>query len=173
MNLSSVDFARRGANMTGPGWVLLVGGGLALAFALWKQHEWSVQAERREEARAVAIERERAARRPLVPVLPTLSERRWQGARMELGYPWLRVLRSVEDSTHDPVYLKSLVVDRGTAGIRIEAEAPSFDRALEYVQMIDADGVLAPAFLASHEPIVDAFGNPAVRFSLATQWSGK
>ena len=174
MNLSSVDFAHRGASVPRAGLILLASGAFALTLALWKQHEWSVQTDHRNEARAVALERERAAKRTIAPRLPTLPERRWQGAKAELGYPWLRVLRSVEGATHDPVYLKLLVVDRkGPAGIRIEAEAPSFDRALEYVQMVDADGVLAPAFLASHEPIVDAFGNPAVRFSLATQWSGK
>ena len=61
-------------------------------------------------------------------------------------------------------------VDPATGMVKLDAEAPSFDHALAYVQVLDEVGSLQPAIIVSHEPSVDPTGRSAVKFSATTRW---
>ena len=169
MKLARVDFLRPAREGTRVGWLLLGVGVLAVAGAAWQQHEWQLRAERLESLREQAEQAQRALRRPVLRKEPTRAQRRRQEARAAQQFPWLPVLHSIEAATRDPVYLRALAIDPSTGEVTLEAEAPSFDRAMEYLQSLDADQVLQPASILSHEPITDAFGNPAVTFAAATR----
>ena len=158
------------------GWVLFTLGTIFLAAALWCEQRWAAeraavdQANQQAQEQATAIER--ALRTPPPPREPTLIERRWLQAQPELHRPWLSALRAIESATVNPVFLLSMNIDPAKGLIRLDAEAPSFDHALAYVQMLDESGALQPAELVSHERAVAAVGAPGtVRFSVVTQWT--
>ena len=158
------------------GWVLFTLGVISLAAALWCEQRWAAehaavdQAYRQAQEQAMAVERARRA--PPPPREPTLIERRWLQAQPELHRPWLPALHAIESATVNPVFLLSMNIDPVKGLIRLDAEAPSFDHALAYVQVLDESGALQPAELVSHERAVAAVGAPGtVRFSVVTQWT--
>jgi len=81
-------------------------------------------------------------------------------------------LRAIESATVDPVYLLGLSFEPSTGAIKLEAEAPSFEHALAFTQVL-ADGVtLSTASLASHEQLADQTAlRPVVRFTVLTRWN--
>jgi len=111
----------------------------------------------------------REARRP-IPLSP--DQRRLQRIAPALRQPWLPTLRVIENATEPPVYLLSMAIDPAAGTVRLDAEAPSFDHALAYVQLLDEDGLLGPAQIYSHEQGNDP-ARPAVRFTVVTRWSVK
>jgi hypothetical protein len=152
------------------GWLLLGIGLTALASALWCQQRWSDIDAALLSTRA-AIDAENALPAPQVRREPSLAQRRWEQAQGELQHPWLATLRTIEGSTTDPVFLLSLTIEPAKGVVRLDAEAPNFERALDYVQILDIDGTLQPAQLLSHEKAVDASGGKGtVKFSVLTHW---
>jgi len=170
LNHGTVDFLRpqRAPRI---GWVLLALGAIALAGALWCEQRWAAERVAAEQAEQQAIAAERVRHAPPPPHEPTLVERRWLQAQGELRRPWLPALRAIESATVNPVFLLSMTIEPAKGTIRLDAEAPSFDHALAYVQVLDEGSVLQPAELVSHEQAVDlAGGRGPVRFSVATRW---
>lgn len=169
MSRQPVDFLRP-AKQPAPGWVLLAIGIATLSAALWCEQHWVTQhrAETRadEEAQAAHL----ALQVPARPVEPTVAQRRWQQAQPELRRPWLPVLRAIESATVNPVFLLSMTIDPSRGIVKLDGEAPSFDHALAYVQLLDDGGALQPATLLSHDQSTDASGHGSVKFSVATRW---
>lgn len=170
MSGSTVDFlhAPRRPRI---GWVLLALGSAALAMALWCEQRWASERAATELADEQALAAQRALLALLPPPEPTLAQRRWQQAQGELRRPWLPALRAIEAATVNPVFLLSMTIEPSKGLIKLDAEAPSFDNALAYVQVLDIGGVLQPAVLVSHEQAADvAGGRGTVRFSALTHW---
>ena len=169
MSLQAVDFLRPAA-IPKLAWWLLGAGVIALAAALWCDSRW---ADERAEAQRVAESKAEAwrARQVVKPRAPPASERRLQQAQKETSRPWLPALRAIEFATQDPVYLLSLSTDAATGNLKLEAEAPNFEHALAYVQVLGDGSALSPASLQSHEQALDpATGRRMVRFTVLTQW---
>lgn len=167
-----VDFAKQSAPSPRAGWALALVGLLALGGALWTRHEREVRIALQESLNQQVRDQERRLKVSAVPKKSTPRQLRLETAQKELADPTLRLLRAIESVTREPiaVYLRSVVVEHATRTVTVEGEAPSFDYALGYVQVLDEDDLLEPALMLSHEPIVDAYGNPAVTFSARTRW---
>ena len=169
MSRHTIDFLRR-PQPPAIGWVLLVLGLLALATALGLEQRWTRERLTLQNAAQLARAQQQAREAPPPPVEPTLAQRRWQQAQGELRRPWLPALRAIESATVNPVFLLSMTLEPSKGLIKLEGEAPSFDHALAFVQVLDTGGVLQPAALVSHESITSAAGTASVRFSAMTHW---
>jgi len=154
------------------GWWLLAAGLLALGVARWCDQQWTAERQSAEHAQQTQVEARRTAQKPVTPPPPSATERRLQQAHTELRRPWMAALRAIESAAVDPVYVLALSFDPGAGAIKIEAEAPSFEHALAFTQVL-ADGVaLSSASLASHEQVANptAF-RPTVRFTVVARWN--
>lgn len=170
MTARTVDFLRP-PQQPRVGWLLLALGIAAIATALWCDQHWLARRAAVERAEREALAVQTATQKPPKPVEPSLAQRRWEQAQVELRRPWLPTLRAVESATVNPVFLLSMTIDPAKGLIKLEGEAPSFDHALAYVQVLDEGGALRPAQLVSHEQSADgAPGRPSVKFSAVTQW---
>jgi hypothetical protein len=166
--IANVDFLRQRRQPT-IGWVLLMAGLAVAGAALWWQQSW---AERRDAALSLVSQRilaERSRVQALKPSQPTLAQQRWSAAQQELRRPWMATLRAVEAATVNPVYLMSLSIEPATGAVRLEAEAPSFDHALAYVQVLDEGGTLLPGVLVSHEQL-KGVQPTRIHFAVTTAW---
>lgn len=154
------------------GWCLLLIGIAALASALMVHRQREIQ---RAELETAASQRDAAQRRlqeaALRPKVLSADDRRLQKIAAQLQQPWLPTLRAIEGATESPVFLLGLAIDPATGKIQLDAEAPSFDHALVYVQRLSEDGALPSAQMASHESIIDPSGRAAVRFTVVATWS--
>ncbi|MEO8154061.1 MAG: hypothetical protein ABI605_13405 [Rhizobacter sp.] len=170
MSLRTVNFLRPS---TAPwvGWWLLAAGLVSLGAAYGCDRYWTAERGAAEQVLHQKAEALRAAQRPVAPPLPSATERRLQQAGLELRRPWMAALRSVESATVDPVYLLALSFEPSTGAIKLEAQAPSFEHALAFTQVL-ADGTsLAAATMASHEQVIDPVtSQPSVRFTVLTGW---
>ena len=170
---SSIDFLRpESAPLAG--WVLLALGAVALAGALAIDRRYvSAIAEQEAVAQARLDDASRRSR-PVIAAAPTAAELRLRQATAEAHLPWLATLRAIESTTQDPVFLRSFVIEPSAGAIKLEAETSSFTEALDYVKLLDEADLLRPAFLSSHEQLVDpATGKSAVRFQVATRWNAR
>jgi len=172
MRTASIDFLHP-RRVPALGWLLLAIGSLAFLLAAW---QFNQRAARRAahvavvQAQAQALEHKRRA--AMRPAQPTVEERRLLRARDELSRPWIPTFVAIEEATGESVYLLGLSIDPASGRVQIDGHAPSFDHALAYTQMLDADGSLAPARLTSHELVNDPLlGGPVTKFSVITQWS--
>lgn len=157
------------------GWWLLAGGMAAMALASAQYGRTRTELQAREDImQQRAMAQERARRVALRPVLPTTDERRLRHVAAQLRQPWLAALAAIESATQPPIYLLALSIDPATGRIKLEGEAPSFDHAMAYAQLLDQDGTLAQATLASHERVTVESGPtpPVVRFTALTRWNG-
>lgn len=154
------------------GWCLLLVGIATLASAALLHRQREIQ---RSEVEAAALQRDAAQRRQreaaLRPKVLSVDDRRLQKIAAQLQQPWLATLRVIEGATESPVFLLGLAIDPATGKIQLDAEAPSFDHALVYVQRLSEDGALPSAQIASHEAIIDPSGRAAVRFTVVATWS--
>ena len=171
MNVRAADFLRR----RGPpvaGWWLLALGVIAFAGSLDLVQRSAVErahAAERAEQDAAAVRR--AVQPTSRPVETTPAERRRRHALAELRQPWLPALRAVEAAAVEPVYLLSLNMEPSTGLMRLDAEAPDFEQALDHVRALGAGGVLSGAQLGSHEQVVEAAsGRSVVRFTVNARW---
>ena len=171
MSAATIDFLRR-RQASWPGALLLALGTAALAASLWLDHQWVLQRAAHEagvrEQAATLLEAQRAASRP-VPLTP--DQKRLQRIAPQLRQPWLPTLRLIESVTESQVYLLGLTIDPASGAVKLDAEAPSFDHALSYLQLLNEDGLLGPAQLRSHEQLGDSARPTGVRFTVVTQWS--
>lgn len=173
MSTSAIDFlAPRATHWLGG--CLLVLGAVAVGTALHFDRQWArerAQHEAAAGARAGEVEQRRrdAAR----PIPPSPEQRRLQHIAPQLRQPWLPVLRAIEGTTRPPVHLLALAIDPVSGAVRMDGEAPSFEKALEYAKTLDQEGLLGPADLRSHEQVTDANGHAAVRFMVVTRWSAR
>lgn len=171
MGLNRIDFLRPVA-VPRIGWILLALGGMALGAALWLDQQWASERIEVRRAQLAAVAEQQAKMKPVRASAPTLEQRRARQVQAELQRPWLPVLRAVESAAVAPVYLLSLNVDPLTGQVKLEGEAPSFDHALAFVQVLDVGGALQPASLLSHAETPSPQGDkPWVKFSATTQWS--
>lgn len=171
MTLAAIDFLRK-SPQPWVGWVLLAFGIVALGSAMWIERQWA--SARRDALRLQQVSS--AARQikanPGPPPAATLAQRRSLQAQTELRRPWLPMLQAVESATADPVYLLSLNVEPATGLIKLEAEAPSFDDAVAYVQKLGESSALQPPELLSHaETPSPRADRPLVKFSVAVHWN--
>jgi hypothetical protein len=164
-----VDFLRA-PSPPAAGWVLLAVGIVALATALWFEQRWASERVAAESAHERALAAQRALSAPPPRREPSIAQRRWQQAQVELQRPWLPALRAIEGATVNPVFLLGMTIEPSQGLVKLDAEAASFDHALAYVQVLDIGGALEPAALISHEHVVDATGRNTVRFSAVTRW---
>jgi hypothetical protein len=173
MSASTIDFLRpRRSSMLG--WVLLALGTVALGTVLQVDRQWKRERVQQETAAAArTAETERRRRDAERPVSLSPDQRRLARVSPQLRQPWLPVLRLLEGTTRPPVYLVALAIDPAAGAVRVEGEAPSFEKALEYAQALDQEGLLGPAELRSHEQMIDPTGQPAVRFTIVTRWSSR
>lgn len=170
MSLRSVDFARP-ARAPLLGWWLLAIGTATLAMVVAFDRQVSAQHAQLEARLREHAEAERTARlASLKPVAPTAEQLRMQRVAPQLREPWIPVLRVIENVTESPIFLIELSVDPAKGLVRIDAEAPTFEHALAYTQLLDEPDLLGPAQLRSHEPARDATGQAIVRFSVQTPW---
>lgn len=167
---ATVDFLRPiGAPRVG--WWLLALGIAALAVAFGAEQRWTTQRAAAVRAAQDALALQQAAIEPLPARPPTPAQRRWQQVQPELQRPWLPALRAIESATVNPVFLLSMTIEPVTGLVKLDAEAPSFDHALAFVQVLDLSGALRPASLVSHEQSSGGpAGRGAVRFSAMTRW---
>lgn len=154
------------------GWGLLALGSGMLAAALWLADRWSAeQAEYDAQVRAHEDAVQQATLAAQRPVVPTLEERRLQHVAAPLRQPWLPTLKLIESTAAPPVFLLALSIDPASGQLRLEGEAPEFEQVLAFAQSLDAEGLMGPARLRSHEQRSDPTGRPVVRFSVETRWS--
>ncbi len=171
MNLAAFDFLRPPSSPR-IGWILLGVGAVVLGAAVWLETQWAAERGEVLRLRQFNLAKQQTRPKPAPPSAPTLVERHWQQARLELRRPWLPVLRAIEVATTDPVYLLSLTVEPVTGLVKLDAEAPSFDVALLYVQQLSEGGALERVILTSHaEAVPQRADRPIVKFSVATHWN--
>ena len=169
MNTRSIDFLRPVAWQP-IGWALFIAGSMCLAFALLKAKAWRQEREavemlaRQEEAQAKTLRDQRAQR------LAVKTDPRESQARLDLGRPWLGVMGAIEAVTNEPVYLLSMTMERSSGLVKLEAEVPSFDDALAYVDGLAATKRLKAPTLRSHQQGLDTQGRPLVRISIEAEW---
>ena len=154
------------------GWILL-SVGLAAAFVAfaYRQHQAGAlaEAERQTQAR---LDRQREHSKPVRAAAPSPAEIRLLAATAESRAPWLATLRTIEATARDPVYLRAVTFEPDSGLLRLEAEASSFADALAYAKELDESESLHPAWLRSHEEVVDpARARPAVRFAVVARWN--
>ena len=173
MSLQVIDFAKPRGRAPTLGVALLALGVLAVVATAVCDRSWAAD---REQVLQASLRREEAMRaqrqaKPVV-VVPSADEKRVERALAERNRPWLAALRAVEAATRDPVFLLAMNADAANHSFRLDAEAPSFEHALSYAQVLP-DGVgLASALLLSHELVTDAAsGRQVVRFSVSARWS--
>jgi hypothetical protein len=170
MTNGAIDFLRS-PRQPRVGWVLLTLGSMAIVGALWCDQHWFAYRTAIEHAEREALAAQMVRQVPPKPAEPSLAQRRWEQAQVELRRPWLPTLRAIESATVNPVFLLSMTIDPAKGLIKLDGEAPSFDHALAYVQVLDEGGALRPAQLISHEQSPDgAPGHPSVKFSAVTRW---
>jgi hypothetical protein len=153
------------------GWVLLaLGVGLMGAALAFESHRTEAAAA----SQAQALQRHEAWQKARAeasrPKVLTPQERRSLRVRPMLNRPLLRSLSSIEEVAQAPVYLLRLSIDPASGKVQIEAEAPSFEHALAFVEMIGGDGALRQAQLLSHDVTADPSGVQTVRFSAVSRW---
>ena len=108
-------------------------------------------------------------RAPRAPAAATLRHRH---VEEQTGVPWLATLRIVEALAADPVYLRSLSLDPKERVIRLEGEAGSYGDVLAFVRALDAEPMLRPALLSSHDTAGDGVPGPvSVRFQAVAKWN--
>jgi hypothetical protein len=170
MNIRAVDFIHP-PRPPRVGWVLLAAGVAAFVAALWCEQHWAVERAAVERIEQETLAVRRASQSPARQAQPSMAQQRWQQAQPELRRPWLPALRAIESATVNPVFLLSLSIDPANGQIKIDAEAPSFDHALAYVQVLDVGGALQPGTMVSHDQVADAgSGRSVVKFSAVTRW---
>lgn len=172
MSLQPVDFLQSARPVPQLGRVLLAIGVLALMGAAICHQRWAAERAAAEQQAQQELEAARAVRLAVpVSAAPLPDERRWAQANRERARPWMPALRAIESATRDPVYLLGLSVDASSGNLRLEGEAPSFEHALSYVQVLPDGTGLSAAHLLSHELVTDpASGRQVVRFAVVAQW---
>jgi hypothetical protein len=140
--------------------------------ALAINRHWATEREEADALKQQAIAAQKV--RPVPVRLPELSVagRRLQQVRAELSRPWLATLSAIESATVHPVYLLALSIEPASGVVSFEAEAPSFDRALSYVEALSASGALVQVSLVSHaQATAQPSDLPVVRFTATGQWN--
>jgi hypothetical protein len=171
MTLQAIDFAQAPRRVPRAGIALLVIGVLAVAATALLRHRWATEDEQARQVERLAEAARAQHRAPPAAMPPTIDEKRLLGVLAEQGRPWLPALQAVESATRDPVFLLSLTADASNRSLRLDAEAPSFDHALAYVQVLPDRTGLASASLLAHEQVTDAStGRAIVRSSVSARW---
>ena len=171
MSTPTVDFL---SSRTVPrhGWIVLAVGVLALAVTQQIDQHWVAERNKAEQAHAAKLKAMRSAQKPAAPNIPITSVRRVQYAQAQMQRPWLATLRAIESAAVDPIYLLSISFGPTQGTIKLEAEAPSFDRAVAFTQALSDSRAFAYATLSSHEQKVDSnVVGPTVRFTVEARWS--
>lgn len=116
------------------------------------------------------LARQRA--RPVPVAAPTQTDIRTRSALAQSDAPLLGTLRAIERTSQDPVYLRSLNLDPAAHTVKLEAEAPTFADALAYVQTLDAEPLLHPAMLTSHNDVPEQISvKTHLTFTVMTRWN--
>jgi hypothetical protein len=169
MTMQRIDFLRR-SRPSLVGWMLLCAGLTATTAALWVARGWEQQRMQVDvQARAAAEAAQNERRLAMQPIVPSADERRLQRIAPLLRQPWLPTLRLVESVTETPIYLTALSIDPANGNVRIDGEAPNFDAALGYSQVLFEPGVIGDAQLQSHEQGKEGQGSP-LKFTVVAKW---
>lgn len=157
------------------GWWMLLAGLALLSLAMWQclhvrqQQATLRQAHEQQEQARISHERQQLEALP-PPTPPYADDPRWRRAAAELTLPWIATLRAVETATKPPVFLVGFKSDPVSGRLLLDAEAPSFDAALDFVSTLQAAPALSQTQILSHEDTPDPQGRLLTRFSLQTQW---
>ncbi len=170
MSLKAIDFAKPAPRSARLGLPLLVAGSLAFSGAVICHQrfvsERSEEVQRQAEALHVSRLNQPIAENPLS------NEKNFWRATRERGRPWMQALRAVEAATASPVYLLSMSINAGSGAVRLEGEAPSFEHALAYVQILPDGMGISSASLLTHEQINEPItGRSKVLFAVSAQWA--
>jgi hypothetical protein len=156
------------------GWMLFGLGILVLGAGVYAK---SVLAQQ-ERAQAELLARqatalEQARRQLLASRQPSPLDAVYSSLEPRLREPWLPVLRRIETVTKPPIHLLKLSIDGSKGEVRIEAEAPSLDAAIEYIDSMSDGTSLRDSVLVRHEQIMFGAGDSRTRFAATAQWSSK
>lgn len=77
--------------------------------------------------------------------------RAWNQVVRHLNTPWSGLLRALEATTPAEIALVSIEPDAQQGGIRLQAEARSLDRLLNYAQQLEAHDLFSSVSLLKHE----------------------
>jgi hypothetical protein len=158
------------------GWLLLALGVVCVAFGLRAHLHASAEHSAATTARFQSIDEARrlATRQQLANVdeVPAyLHDKRWHRAAVELDAPWLLTLSALEQATKPPIFLTGIRSDPASGRVQIDAEAPSLDDVLAYVQTLHKATPLRDVWLLRHEEVPDAStGRSIVRFAVQATW---
>lgn len=174
MRTMQIDFVRSSSQPL-LGWVVLTAGLVMLSLTTWQYLEHQ---QRQESARQIfqqQVQLQAEEERQRVAALPALTpsyvdDKRWNRAARELALPWMETLRALEHSAKPPVFLLGFKSDPSNGRLQLDAEAPSFDAALDFVSALQANPALAQTQISSHEDAPDPQGRTLTRFSVQTQW---
>ncbi len=163
-----LDFAGRVDRAPVAGAALLLAG-VAAALAVGATFARTLSERQRLEASLQAAAVPRRA--------PPSAESRRQAAEVavvdrELGVPWTRLLSALETASHDSegkVALLGVEPDPAKRTVRITAEVRALDDALDYLERLQACGVLRYPMLESHEVRKDD-PDHALRIRIAAEW---
>lgn len=173
MTIRDVDFLRQPAAPR-LGWVILAAGTVALVAATAVDQRGQAQREAVKQVLAQRAEAERVRQRPVPVKQPTAADRRAALAEHELRRPWIAAMRGVETATVAPVFLVAMNIERGTGLVKLEAEAPTFNDALAYVEHLGRGGSLGGVALVSHQQGLDpGSGAPLIRFAVSAEWGAR
>lgn len=171
MSDSTIDFLKPDSTPT-IGWLVLALGVGAVAAVMHFDRKWALERAEHEAAMSARLQAEEQRKRELARPAPVTPEsRRFQRVVPQLRQPWLPVFRAIEGVTQPPVFLLAISIDPASGTVRLEGEAPTFAKALEYATALDHEGLLGPAELRSHEQSLDPAGRATVRFAIVTRWT--
>lgn len=184
MTPRSIDFSKQ-PRLPWQGWALLLLGCTALAITWGLKHHWDEQAQTlqrqqaladREAAHQLATDRARTA-------VPPAEARRLAQLAQQLAWPWPQVLQAVDAAVAEPVYLLGMGLqpqaDSNTGLLKLEAQAPTWNDALAFVEKLQRTQALMPQVLgipqlSSQQQALDAGTNaPVVRFVVTMPLGGR
>lgn len=155
---------------------LLLLGMLALAYALFRQHQISA------EQTALAWQQQNLARLETrqLPILHTAltsdvaqeANKRANEVLRQLNLPWDRLFATLERAVAPGINVLAVEPDPHKASITLKASAPDANAALDFIERLQSGSVLSGVHLVNQEIMADAKHQPLV-FIVNAEWKTK
>lgn len=155
------------------GWVLLV---IGLAVSGLAAYEWrAAKVEVSERERIVdglkaAMQRSSPSPRAVARVLTAQELDPANRVADLLNADWPGLFSQLGEARDDEVAVLELQVDAVRGSFRAVGQAPSLEKAFEYLQTLQREGVLRDARIDRHEWVTVGQVNVVVRFTLTAHW---